>query len=48
VPHRIFREQPIEAYTNLLASEDKPPVFVDVKGVLGEMRGKKDLLYWSL
>jgi UDP-N-acetyl-D-glucosamine/UDP-N-acetyl-D-galactosamine dehydrogenase len=48
VPHRIFREQPIEAYMNLLASEDKPPVFVDVKGVLGEMRGKKDLLYWSL
>jgi UDP-N-acetyl-D-glucosamine/UDP-N-acetyl-D-galactosamine dehydrogenase len=48
VPHRIFREQPIEAYVNLLASEDKPPVFVDVKGVLGEMRGNRDLLYWSL
>jgi UDP-N-acetyl-D-glucosamine/UDP-N-acetyl-D-galactosamine dehydrogenase len=48
VPHRIFREQPIEAYTNLLAKGDRPAVFVDIKGVLDEMRGNRDLLYWSL
>ena len=48
VPHRIFREQPIEAYMNLLANGDVPAVFVDIKGVLGEMKGNKDLLYWSL
>jgi UDP-N-acetyl-D-galactosamine dehydrogenase len=48
VPHRIFREQPIEAYINLLANGNGPAVFVDIKGVLGEMRGNRDLLYWSL
>jgi UDP-N-acetyl-D-glucosamine/UDP-N-acetyl-D-galactosamine dehydrogenase len=48
VPHRIFREQPIEAYMNLLAKGDRPAVFVDIKGVLDEMRGNRDLLYWSL
>jgi UDP-N-acetyl-D-galactosamine dehydrogenase len=48
VPHQILREQPIEAYMNLLANGDRPAVFVDVKGVLGEMKSKKDLLYWSL
>jgi UDP-N-acetyl-D-galactosamine dehydrogenase len=48
VPHRIFREQSLEGYVNLLANGDQPAVFVDIKGVLGEMRGMKDLLYWSL
>jgi UDP-N-acetyl-D-glucosamine/UDP-N-acetyl-D-galactosamine dehydrogenase len=48
VPHRIFCETPIEAYSNLLANGDGPTVFVDIKGVLGEMRHNKDLLYWSL
>lgn len=38
----------IEADLNLLASGDAPAVFVDIKGVLGEIRGNKDLFYWSL
>jgi UDP-N-acetyl-D-galactosamine dehydrogenase len=48
VPHKIFRDTPAEAYIELLANHDRPAVFVDIKGVLGEIRGKKDLLYWSL
>jgi len=48
VPHRVFRERPAEAYTKLLANHDRPAVFVDLKGVVGELRDKKDLLYWSL
>ncbi|MPZ77001.1 MAG: nucleotide sugar dehydrogenase [Deltaproteobacteria bacterium] len=48
VPHRTFREQSIDAYMNLLANGNEPAVFVDIKGVLGEIRVNKDLLYWSL
>jgi UDP-N-acetyl-D-galactosamine dehydrogenase len=48
VPHRIFREQSIEAYSNLFANGNGPAVLVDIKGVLGEIRDNKDLLYWSL
>lgn len=48
VPHRTFREQSVQAYSNLLANGDGPAVFVDIKGVLSEMRCNKDLLYWSL
>ena len=48
VPHRVFREQSIEAHANLLERGVQPAVFVDIKGVLGEMRSDKDVLYWSL
>lgn len=48
VPHRIFREQAAEAYARLFANGRCPPVLVDIKGVLSEMRGSSDWLYWSL
>lgn len=48
VPHRIFRDKPVEAYINLLLNDDSPAVLVDIKGVLGWMKCKKRVLYWSL
>jgi len=48
VPHRAFRERPAQAYAKLLANHNRPAVFVDLKGVVGALRGKKGLLYWSL
>jgi hypothetical protein len=48
VPHKIFRDTPAETYLELLANHDHPAVFVDLKGALGALRAKKDLLYWSL
>jgi UDP-N-acetyl-D-galactosamine dehydrogenase len=48
VPHRIFQDQPKEAYASLLKNGGRPAVFVDVKGVLRRMRWKKGVLYWSL
>jgi UDP-N-acetyl-D-galactosamine dehydrogenase len=48
VPHRIFQDQPKEAYSTLLKNGGRPAVFVDVKGVLPHMKCKKGLLYWSL
>ena len=41
VPHEIFRDTPVEAYIELLANHDRPAVFVDIKGVLGEMSATK-------
>jgi hypothetical protein len=43
-----FRKTPIKAYSNLLGSGNGPAVFIDIKGVLGEMRGNTNVLYWSL
>jgi len=48
VPHKIFRDTPAEAYIELLANHDRPAVFVDLKGVMGALRGRENLLYWSL
>jgi UDP-N-acetyl-D-galactosamine dehydrogenase len=48
VPHKVFRDQRPEAYLELLANHDRPAVFVDLKGAMGALRAKKDLLYWSL
>jgi len=48
VPHRVFQDQPKEAYSSLLKNGGRPAVFVDVKGVLGQMKCKKGVLYWSL
>ena len=48
VPHRIFQDQPKEAYASLLKNGGRPGVFVDVKGVLRRMQCKKGVLYWSL
>ncbi|MGH7871121.1 MAG: UDP binding domain-containing protein, partial [Candidatus Binatia bacterium] len=48
VPHKIFRHIPAEAYIQLLANHDRPAVFIDIKGAMGALRAKKDLLYWSL
>jgi UDP-N-acetyl-D-galactosamine dehydrogenase len=48
VPHRIFQDQPVEAYANLLKNGGRPSVLVDVKGVLRRMKYKKGVLYWSL
>ena len=48
VPHKIFRDTAAEAYIELLANHDRPAVFVDLKGAMGALRAKKDLLYWSL
>ena len=48
VPHRIFQDQPAEAYTNLLKNGGRPAVLMDVKGVMREMKCKKRVLYWSL
>jgi UDP-N-acetyl-D-glucosamine/UDP-N-acetyl-D-galactosamine dehydrogenase len=48
VPHRIFREQAAEAYARLFANGGCPPVLVDIKGVLGDMKSSPELLYWSL
>ena len=48
VAHRVFSEQPASAYANLLATDDGPGVFVDLKGVMPSLRGQENLLYWSL
>ena len=48
VPHRVFQDQPKEVYSSLLKNGGRPAVFVDVKGVLGQMKCKKGVLYWSL
>ena len=48
VPHRIFQDQPVEAYSNLLKNGGRPAVLMDVKGVMREMKCKKGILYWSL
>jgi len=48
VPHRVFRDQPVEAYTQLLRNGDGPGVLVDVKGVLRAARNEPGILYWSL
>jgi UDP-N-acetyl-D-glucosamine/UDP-N-acetyl-D-galactosamine dehydrogenase len=48
VPHRIFQDHPVEAYTSLLKNGDRPAVLVDVKGIMREMKCKKGMLYWSL
>jgi hypothetical protein len=37
-----------ETYTNLLANGNGQAVFIDLKGAMGALRAKKDLLYWSL
>jgi UDP-N-acetyl-D-galactosamine dehydrogenase len=48
VPHRIFQDQPVETYRNLLKNGSRPAVLVDVKGVMRQMKCKKGILYWSL
>lgn len=48
VPHRIFQDQTKEAYASLLRNGGRSSVFVDVKGVLRQMKCKKGVLYWSL
>ena len=48
VPHRIFQDHPVEAYTSLLKNGGRPAVLVDVKGIMREMKCKKGMLYWSL
>ncbi len=48
VPHRIFREKPVEAYISLLRSEGGPGVLVDVKGVWEGVFHESKVLYWSL
>jgi UDP-N-acetyl-D-galactosamine dehydrogenase len=48
VPHRIFQDHPVETYASLLKNGDRPPVLVDVKGVMREMKCRKEILYWSL
>src|SRR5437762_239978 len=48
VPHRIFQDQPVEAYSNLLKNGGRPAVLMDVKGIMWEMECKKGTLYWSL
>ena len=48
VPHRVFRDQPVEAYVKLLRNGDGPGVLVDVKGVLRAARNEPGILYWSL
>src|SRR5712692_3630384 len=48
VPHRVFRDQPVEAYARLLRNGDGPGVLVDVKGVLRAARNEPGILYWSL
>lgn len=48
VPHRAFREKPLEAYIELLRKDSGPGVLVDVKGVLREVVKKTTVLYWHL
>jgi UDP-N-acetyl-D-galactosamine dehydrogenase len=48
VPHRVFQDQPVEAYLALLKNGGRPAVLVDVKGVMREMKDRKGVLYWSL
>jgi UDP-N-acetyl-D-glucosamine/UDP-N-acetyl-D-galactosamine dehydrogenase len=48
VPHRIFQDQPVETYRNLLKNGGRPAVLVDVKGIMRQMKCKKGILYWSL
>ncbi len=48
VPHRQFREHPLEDYL-ALCSEEAPPVLVDVRGVyLDKAKECKQVLYWNL
>ena len=48
VPHRIFQDQPAEAYTSLLKNGCRPSVLVDVKGVMPQMKCQKGVQYWRL
>jgi UDP-N-acetyl-D-galactosamine dehydrogenase len=48
VPHRMFQDHPVEAYSSLLKNGGRPAVLVDVKGIMREMKCKKGMLYWSL
>lgn len=47
VPHREFRDRTAAEYRRLLADDGPPPVFIDVKGVLGEVR-MPGVLYWRM
>lgn len=47
VPHRVFREKPMEAYLSLLQNGKDPGVLIDVKGVL-RATTHKGILYWGL
>lgn len=48
VPHRVFRDRPVDAYLRLLNDDNGPGVVVDVKGVLRDaLRGTRHL-HWSL
>ncbi len=46
VAHQAFKDQPIEAYIQML--KNKPGVLVDVKGALREKVTRAKVLYWSL
>lgn len=48
VPHKIFREKPLDAYLRLLRNRDEAGVLVDIKGVLRGAIRKTKVLYWSL
>ena len=48
IPHRTFRERPVDAYVKLLRNGGKPGVLVDVKGALPKQNGDASILYWTL
>lgn len=47
VPHRVFREKPMEAYLSLFQDGKDPGVLIDVKGVL-RATTHKGIRYWGL
>lgn len=48
VPHRFFRELPVETYRELLRDDGLPGVFIDVKGIFRHVMPLEGLLYWCL
>jgi UDP-N-acetyl-D-galactosamine dehydrogenase len=48
VPHRPFRERPVEDFLALLRGDGLPGVFVDVKGAFRGCFPREGFLYWCL
>jgi UDP-N-acetyl-D-galactosamine dehydrogenase len=48
VPHRMFLDMPMEAYTALLRNGGQPAVFVDIKGAYRTAGKRSGVIYWSL
>lgn len=47
VPHRVFREKPMESYVRLL-NDGERGIFVDIPGAFQEEASRRELIYWTL